>query len=69
MDISFLENAKEGDHLGDLGISERIVDLLRWILKRQNVKLWTGLIWFRMWICDGSCDLRIPREAMSFLTS
>jgi hypothetical protein len=35
-----------GDHLGDLGVDERII--LKWIFKRWDGEAWTGLIWLRV---------------------
>lgn len=39
-----LENLKDRDHLENL-----LVDwiLLKWILNKQGVRVWTELIWFR----------------------
>jgi hypothetical protein len=36
---------REGDHLGDPGIDERII--LKWIFKTWN-GTWTGLSWLRI---------------------
>jgi hypothetical protein len=36
---------KENDHLGDIGMEGRII--LKSILKRQGVKIWTGVMWLR----------------------
>jgi hypothetical protein len=40
------EDLREGDHLGDLGVDERI--LLKWIFERWGGEAWTGLIWLRV---------------------
>jgi len=39
-------NLRERDHLGDPGVDGRIV--LRWIFRKWDVGIWTGLIWFRI---------------------
>jgi hypothetical protein len=33
---------KEIEHLGDLGIGDRM--MLKWMLKKQSVRTWTGFI-------------------------
>ena len=38
-------NLRERYHLGDPGVDGRIV--LRWIFKKWDVGVWTGLIWLR----------------------
>ena len=39
-------NRRERDHLGYPGVDERII--LRWILMRWYVGIWTGLRWLRI---------------------
>jgi hypothetical protein len=34
------------DHLGDLSADGRII--LRWIFRKWDVVVWTGLVWLRM---------------------
>ena len=40
------ENRREGDHLGDPGVDGRII--LRWISRRLDAGIWTGLGWPRI---------------------
>jgi hypothetical protein len=40
------ENLRETDHWGDAGLDGRII--LRWILRKWDVELWTGLRWLRI---------------------
>jgi hypothetical protein len=43
----FCSKTLEGrDHLADLDVESSII--LRWILRKYYMKLWTGCIWFRM---------------------
>jgi hypothetical protein len=36
-------NLRERDHLGDPGVDGRII--LRWIIRKWNVGVWTGSSW------------------------
>jgi hypothetical protein len=40
------ENLRERDHWEDPGVDGRII--LRWILRKRDVGLWTGLGWLRI---------------------
>jgi len=40
------ENMRERDHLKDPDIDGRII--LRWIFRKWNVEVWTGLSWLRI---------------------
>ena len=40
---SWWGNRREGDHWGDLGVDGWII--LRWIFRRWDVGMWTGLGW------------------------
>jgi len=39
-------NLRERDHLGDPGADVRII--LKWIFKKWDRRVWTGLIWLRI---------------------
>ena len=39
-------NLRIKDHLGDPGVDGRII--LRWIFRKWDVRLWTGLSWLRI---------------------
>jgi hypothetical protein len=40
------KNVREGDHWGDPGVEGRI--LLRWMFRKWDVGVWTGLSWLRI---------------------
>jgi len=42
----WLEHLKGRDHLEEPGVDERMI--LEWILGKENGKLWTGFVWFRI---------------------
>jgi hypothetical protein len=44
-------NLKGRDHLKDLDVHARII--LKWIIQKQSVRLWTGFIWLRIGSIDG----------------
>jgi len=44
-------NLRESDHLGHLGVDGRII--LRWILRKWDVVVWTGSSWFRIGTVGG----------------
>ena len=52
---------KERDHLEDLEVDRRIV--LKWILKKWDVEVWTELTWLRKgcWgVVNGVMNLHVP---------
>jgi len=46
---SWWGNLRERDHLGDPDVDERII--LRWIFRKWDVRVWTGLGWLRIGTC------------------
>jgi hypothetical protein len=48
------ETLRERDHLGDPGIDGRII--LRWILRKWDVEVWTGSSWLRIGTLSGTCE-------------
>jgi hypothetical protein len=56
-------NLKERDHLVDPGLDRRI--MLRWIFRKWDVGVWTGLSWLRMGQVAGTCDC--SNEPSSFI--
>jgi hypothetical protein len=45
------DKPKDERHLGDKDVDEKII--LKWILKKQDLSVWTGLNWLRIWTSDG----------------
>jgi hypothetical protein len=39
-------NLREGDHLKDLSVDERII--LKWLFEKLERRAWTGYIWLRI---------------------
>jgi hypothetical protein len=37
-----MENIKGRDHLGDIGVDWKII--LKWILKKQRLRMWTRIL-------------------------
>jgi hypothetical protein len=48
----YLRNLKERDHLGDLIIARKII--LKWILQKYSIMIWSEFIWLRIGIVRGS---------------
>jgi hypothetical protein len=44
--VSSWGNLREKDHWGDPGLHRRII--LKWIFRKKDVGVWTGLSWFRI---------------------
>jgi hypothetical protein len=49
-------NLRERDHWGDPDVGGKII--LKWIFRKWNVGLWTGLDWFRIVKCGGHLGMR-----------
>jgi hypothetical protein len=47
-------NLRERDHLGDPGVDGRI--MLRWIFRKWNVGVRTGLSWLSRGKVEGTCE-------------
>ena len=47
-------NLRDRDHLGDPGVDGRII--LRWIFRKWDVGVWTGLSWLRTGTVVGTCE-------------
>ena len=66
-------NLTERDRWGDPGIDGRII--LRWISRKWDVGVWTGLVWFRImnerWraLVNAVRTLGVPQNSGNFLTS
>jgi len=39
------ENVKGRDHLRKQGVDRKMIS--KWILKKYNRRMWTGLVWFK----------------------
>ena len=44
-------NQREGNHLEDPGLDGSII--VRWIFRKWDVGVWTGLFWIRIWTGSG----------------
>jgi hypothetical protein len=51
-----VENLRESDHSEDPGLDGSII--LRWIFRKWDVGIWTGLIWLRNDTGDGDLLMR-----------
>jgi hypothetical protein len=49
-------NLRERDYLGNPGVDGRII--FRWIFRKSDVGLYTGLSWLRIWAVDGRLLMR-----------
>jgi len=47
-------NLRERDHFEDPGVDERII--LRWIFRKWDVGVWTGLSWLRIGTGGVTCE-------------
>ena len=54
------EDLREGDHLEDPDVAERII--LRWIFKKQDVGVWTGSSWLRIRTGSGRFECGIEHS-------
>jgi hypothetical protein len=52
----WLGNRKEGDHLEDPSVDDRII--LRYIFRKWNVRVWTGSSWLKIGTGGGNLRLR-----------
>jgi hypothetical protein len=48
------EGQKERDNYENIDVGERII--LKWILEKQNVLVWTGIMWIIRGTSGGSCE-------------
>jgi hypothetical protein len=51
-----LENIKGKQHLGDVGVDEKII--LEWNLGKYGEKVWTGRTWLRIGTSGGPLETR-----------
>jgi hypothetical protein len=42
------KTSRERDHLEDLEVEGMIMIILKWILNKYSVQVWTGFYWFRI---------------------
>jgi hypothetical protein len=54
------ENLRQRNHWGDPGIDGKII--VRWIFKKWDVGVWTGLSWLRQVLVNAVMNLRVPYD-------
>jgi hypothetical protein len=59
------ENLGERDHLVDPGLDWRII--LRWIFRKGDVGVWTGLSWLRIETCECGNEPSVSIKCGKFL--
>jgi hypothetical protein len=50
------ENQKERDHAEDVAVDGRTI--LKWIIKKQHVKVWNGFTWLKLGTSGGLLGAR-----------
>jgi len=50
----WMGNLREREHVEDPGVDGRII--VKWIFRKFDVGVWTGLIWLRIWRGGVICE-------------